>query len=85
MSKIKTILTKETKFENYLLVILSVVAMVLGVLILCNVLTVIDTTPLFGNYPNLFAWIVFGVGALGLLLGLYKIKKDKEDNARKNN
>lgn len=67
-SKVVEILTTEYKWETYLLGFLSVVAITLGLLIFSNVLTVSETTPLIGNYPKLFAWIITIVGAIGLIL-----------------
>ena len=67
-SKVVEILTTEYKWETYLLGFLSVVAIALGLLIFANVLTVSETTPLIGNYPKLFAWIITIVGAIGLIL-----------------
>ena len=67
-SKLMEILNTEYKWETYLLGVLSVVAVALGLLIFTNVLTVNADTPLIGNYPNLFAWIIVIVGAIGLVL-----------------
>lgn len=67
-SKVVEILTTEYKWETYLLGFLSTVAIALGLLIFANVLTVNETTPLIGNYPKLFAWIITIVGAIGLIL-----------------
>ena len=67
-SKVVEILTTEYKWETYLLGFLSIVAIALGLLIFANVLTVNETTPLIGNFPKLFAWIITIVGAIGLIL-----------------
>ena len=67
-SKVVEILTTEYKWETYLLGFLSTVAIALGLLIFANVLTVNETTPLIGNFPKLFAWIITIVGAIGLIL-----------------
>ena len=67
-SKVVEILTTEYKWETYLLGFLSTVAIALGLLIFADVLTVSETTPLIGNYPNLFAWIITIVGSIGLIL-----------------
>lgn len=67
-SKVVEILTTEYKWETYLLGFLSVVAIALGLLIFANVLTVSETTPVIGNYPKLFAWIITIVGSIGLIL-----------------
>lgn len=67
-SKVLEILTTEYKWETYLLGFLSLVAIAIGLLIFANVLTVNEDTPLIGNYPTLFAWIITIVGAIGLIL-----------------
>jgi preprotein translocase subunit SecE len=67
-SKIVEILFTEYKWETYLLGFLSTVAIALGLLIFANVLTVSENTPLIGNYPKLFAWIITIVGSIGLIL-----------------
>ena len=67
-SKIVEILFTEYKWETYLLGFLSTVAIALGLLIFANVLTVSETTPLIGNYPKFFAWIITIVGSIGLVL-----------------
>jgi preprotein translocase subunit SecE len=67
-SKIKEILTTEYKWETYLLGALSVIAIALGLLIFTDVLTVNSSTPVIGNYPELFAWIITIVGAVGFIL-----------------
>ena len=67
-SKLMEILSKEYKWETYLLGFLSVVAIALGLLIFTDVLSVNADTPIIGNYPNLFAWIITIVGVVGLVL-----------------
>jgi preprotein translocase subunit SecE len=67
-SKVLEILTTEYKWETYLLGFLSLVAIAIGLLIFANVLTVNEDTPLIGNYPTLFAWIITIVGGIGLIL-----------------
>jgi preprotein translocase subunit SecE len=67
-SKVVEILTTEYKWETYLLGFLSIVAIALGLLIFASVLTVSENTPLIGNYPKLFAWIITIVGSIGLIL-----------------
>ena len=42
--------------------------MKISLLIFSDVLTVNADTPIIGNYPNLFAWIIVIVGAIGLVL-----------------
>ena len=74
-SKIKEILTKENEWENYLLAALSLVAIILGILIFSNVLTISDSSSLLADNPNTFASIITIVGVLGLILAIVKISK----------
>ena len=67
-SKIHEILTTEYKWETYLLGVLSVIAIALGLLLFTDVLTVEEDTAVIGNYPELFAWIITIVGAIGFIL-----------------
>lgn len=67
-SKIKEILTTEYKWETYLLGFLSLVALALGLLIFSKIITVNEGTPIIGNYPKLFAWIITVVGSIGFIL-----------------
>ena len=67
-SKIKEIMSTEYKWETYLLGALSLIAIALGLLIFTDVLTVNENTPVIGNYPTLFAWIITIVGAVGFVL-----------------
>ena len=83
MGKIKTILTKETKFENYLLAILSVTAVIIGILILSNVIAVSSQKELLGDNPNLFAWIIIIVGIIVGLISFFQIKSEKEEKNSK--
>ena len=83
MEKIKTILTKETKLENYLLAILSVTAVIIGILILSNVIAVSSQKELLDDNPNLFAWIIIIVGIIGGLISFFQIKSEKEEKNSK--
>ena len=82
-SKIKEILTTEYKWETYLLGVLSLVAIALGLLIFTEVLTVNEGTPVIGNYPTLFAWIITIVGATGFILFAIPLFKPAVPELRK--
>lgn len=71
---IKEILTKEYKWENYLLAVLSLVAIVLGILIFTEVLIVSEGT-IFENNPMLFAWVITIAGIVGLIISAIKLSK----------
>ncbi|MDL2292293.1 preprotein translocase subunit SecE [Acholeplasma sp. OttesenSCG-928-E16] len=72
-SKLKYILTKEYKWENLLLGLLAIVAMVLSVMILTGNLTIDPTFPVLGTSPGdkIFASVLLGVSLFGLVLVLY--------------
>lgn len=75
------IFTKELKGENLLLLILSIVAIILGILIFADILTVDSEVAIVGSYPNAFAWIITIVGAIGLFIAVFRITHGKkEDN-----
>lgn len=74
-SKIREILTKEYEWEHYLLAVLSLVAIVLGVLIFTDVLSVKEGILLFSDNPMMLAWIILIAGIGGLILSIVKISK----------
>ena len=74
-SRILEYLASEHVWENYLLLVLSLFALILGVLILNNTLTVNDSFPLIGDFPTLFAWFLVGAASLALILSLYPFFK----------
>ena len=74
-SKIKEILTKEYEWEHYLLAVLSLVAIVLGILIFTDVLTVMDGILVLSDNPMLLPWTLVIVGIFGLILSIVKISK----------
>lgn len=80
-NKILTILTKEYKYEGLILLLLSLVAIVLGVLIIIGEntgtsgLVIKDNVFLIGDYPKVFAWILIILGAVSLLLAVWPFYK----------
>ena len=74
-SKIREILTKEYEWEHYLLAVLSLVAIVLGILIFTDVLTVMDGILVLSDNPMLLPWTLVIVGIFGLILSIVKISK----------
>ena len=64
-----------SKTEVILLLFLSVVAIVLGVLILTNVLTIRSDVFLISKHPMAFTMILIGVGVGGLVLSFIQIKR----------
>jgi len=67
-SKIWKILSTEYKWETYLLGFLSLVAIALGLLMFTGELTIDANTPIIGDVPELFEWIITIVGTIGLVL-----------------
>ncbi len=68
-------LKEEHKWENWLFLGVSIVVLLLGLLILNGSLVVKENFPLIGGAPNVFAWILVGVSALGILYALYPFFK----------
>ena len=77
-SKIKEILTKEYEWESYVMVVLSLIAVILGILIFSNVLVVNDSVPLIADNPMAFAWVITIVVIVGLVI--FAVKQFKKIN-----
>lgn len=76
------IFTKEYKYEGLILLTLSLIAIVLGVMVLIGVgtdgtsgLTVNPEVWLIGKYPAAFAWILVILGVVSMLLALWPYYK----------
>ncbi|MDD3382544.1 MAG: preprotein translocase subunit SecE [Bacilli bacterium] len=88
-NKILTILTKEYKYEGLILLVLSLIAIVLGVLIIVGEntgtsgLVIKDDVFLIGDYPKVFAWILIILGAVSLLLAVWPFYKPSIGEIRK--
>lgn len=74
-SRILEYLKNEHKWENYVLLILSFMALILGCLILNGTLEVSEDFPLIGNFPKVFAWILVGLSILAIALSLWPFFK----------
>lgn len=74
-SRLLEYLKNEHKWENYVLLALSLFAMVLGLLILNGTLHVNDDFPLIGNFPRVFAGVLVGLAVLAILLSLWPFFK----------
>lgn len=64
------VLLHEWKYENLILVILALFAIELGVLILCKDVTIAANAPIIGEYWQVFAWILVGLGTVSLILAV---------------
>lgn len=76
-NSILNIFTKEYKYEGIILLFLSLVALVLGTMVLiginsdgANGLVINENVFLIGDYPSAFAWILVVLGAVSLLLAI---------------
>jgi len=69
------ILSKEYKYENLFLMILSLLAIVLGVLIINGTLVVNESFFIIGTYPMVFSWILVALGVISLLLVIWPFYK----------
>ena len=74
-SRILEYLKNEHKWENYVLLALSLMALILGCLIINGTLEVSEEFPLIGNFPKVFAWVLIGLAALAILLSLWPFFK----------
>lgn len=74
-SRILEYLKSEHKWENYVLLFLSLFALVLGCLIINGTLNVSEDFPLIGNFPKVFAWVLIGLAILAILLSLWPFFK----------
>lgn len=72
---IAKVFTKEYKFESVLLLVLAVIAMVLGFMVIVGDLVINKSVYFIGEYPMVFAWVLFILGALSLLLSVYPFFK----------
>lgn len=70
-NKLLEILKTEQRWENYVLLVLAIIALTLSSLILANKITPDESFPVIGAYPNLFAWFLIILSILGILLVIY--------------
>lgn len=74
-SRLLEYLKNEHKWENYVLLVLSFFALILGLLILNGTLTVNEEFPLIGNFPRAFAGTLVALAVLAILLSLWPFFK----------
>ncbi len=70
-NKLLEILKTEQRWENYVLLVLSIIALTLSSLILADKLQPAESFPIIGQYPDLFAWILIILSITGILLVIY--------------
>lgn len=67
-SKLMELLKKESKWENYFLLFISLIAMAMSIMILTGDLVPFEGFPLIGEYPKVFAVILLTISVLGLMI-----------------
>lgn len=89
-NKILTIFTKEYKYEGIILLFLSLIALVLGTLVLMGInsdgesgLVINENVFLIGDYPSAFAWILIVLGAVSLILAVWPFYKPSIAEAKR--
>jgi preprotein translocase SecE subunit len=77
-NRILSIFTKEYKYEGLFLLLLSLIAIVLGSMVIIgetsngtNGLTINENVFLIGDYPLAFAWILIILGVVSLILSVW--------------
>lgn len=71
-NKIKDIITKDNKYEEYVLLILSIISIILGPLVLFDIIK-LDKDVI--AEPKVLASVILALGVFCLLLSIRKIKK----------
>lgn len=81
-NRILAIFTKEYKYEGLLLLLLSIIAILLGSMVLIGEsssdgrpLSINKDVFLIGDYPKAFAWILIILGAMSLILAVWPFLK----------
>ena len=82
-NRLAEVFMKDYRFEGLILLILAVVAIVLGVLILVNTLTIDASIPVLGDYPKVFAWILVGLGVVSLGLAVWPFYKPSVEEVKR--
>lgn len=67
-SKLLDVLKTEYKWENVVLAILASLALAFSLMIINGTLSVRQNFPIIGSYPMIFAWILFSISVIGILL-----------------
>ncbi len=70
-NKILDVLKTEYRWENIVLAILASLALAFSLLIINDTLEVREGFPVIGQYPKVFAWVLFGISVVGILLVVY--------------
>ena len=82
-NRLAEVFMKDYRYEGLILLILAVIAIVLGVLILVNTLTIDASIPVLGDYPKVFAWILVGLGVVSLGLAVWPFYKPSVEEVKR--
>ncbi len=89
-NSILSIFTKEYKYEGLLLLFLSLVAILLGTMVIMGEnsvdgrpLTIRKEVFLIGEYPLVFAWILVILGVMSLILAVWPFLKPSVSELRR--
>lgn len=82
-SRLLSVFTKEYKHEGLILLFLAIVSIVLGVLILSEGWLDQSDFFLIGDYPEVFSWIMIGLGVIALLLAVWPFYKPSIDEVKR--
>lgn len=67
-SKLFDVLKTEYKWENVLLAVLASLALAFSLMIINGTLAVKEDFPIIGRFPMIFAWILFSISVIGIVL-----------------
>lgn len=66
--KLLEFLNKDYKAENYILLVISLIALAMSVMILMGELVPYEGFPIIGEYPKVFATVLLIISLIGLLI-----------------
>lgn len=75
-------LSKDYKYENLVIAIFALIAIVLGALIITKAIVIDENFFLLGSYPMVVAWVLVGLGVVSLLLILWPFYKPSFDETK---
>lgn len=84
-NRLAEVFMKDYKYEGLILLILSIIAIVLGTLILVGTLVIDPSIPLIGDHPKLFSWILVGLGAISFVLAIWPYYKPSVEEVKRVN
>jgi hypothetical protein len=79
---VMSFLSKEYKYENLIIAFFSLVAIVLGALIISKAIEIKEGFFFLSDYPMVVAWILVGLGVVSLVLVLWPFYKPSFDETK---